>query len=913
MDKPTEMEADQLFSQALELSSAERTKFLDAACVDRPDLRNLVDELLATSSGDWDAVLEAGAEHQADWLHEAEGILTGEQPASRLGPYRLIGEIGRGGMGLVYLAERADGQFEQRVALKLVPRGSSPHRRQRFRQERQILASLDHPGIARLLDGGVTAEGLPFLAMEYVDGEPIDAYCTSRGLDLHGRITLFLDVCRAVSAAHRQLVIHRDLKPSNILVTDDATVKLLDFGIAKLLSDTSDDAGGHNGDKDRDGDEDRDGNNRDGGNRDDGTHLTVGPTRVMTPAYASPEQFLGHRITVASDVYQLGLLLYQILTGRLPYDVHTGTAADAQRMVCEVPPPKASSKVQTSNPSSENPSTDRDPTHGSQLVPWAKALRGDLDNILTKALAKDPEERYASVDALVDDLERHLSGRPVVARRPTPGYVATKFIRRNRWTVASAFAALGLVIGLTFEHTARIRQERDRAEEALAAAEQARKEAETLSTSLVDLFALANPDRRPDEPVDALDLLERSVEKVRTDLDAQPLVQARMLHTLGHIYNKLARTDRAVELLREALRVREARLPPDHPEVIESVDLLGIVLGRLQAFDEARALLERALTAREAGDDLEDLAATLNNLGNLHWRRSELEDAEALHRRALAIRESMPERDPVHIGDSANNLGVLLMAEERLLEAVHFLTRAAEAHVEAYGPAHPTPAVAFNNLGATEMRLGRWADAEKHLRQAVTAWRDAYGPSHVHTLRAEYNLANTLRRQGQTEEAQQMLRSILDRQRALNPRNDVDVARTLSVLGLILTDTGDFDAARDALDESLTLRTAFFGAEHRLSLLTRTHLARLQRLRGDAAGAESALRVIAELAEEAFDPSSASKAQVLYQLAVTLMERGQNQEARQWLEDCLDIQKTLLAPDHPDLVKTQNALERLAS
>ncbi|MCG8455580.1 MAG: serine/threonine protein kinase, partial [Holophagales bacterium] len=520
---PDDLQADRIFSRALELPPAEWPAFLDQACAGRPGLRRVVEELLDLATDSWDALFDGASAHQHGWLEEAEGTLRTDLPGQRLGPYRLLRELGRGGMGVVFLAERADGEFDQRVALKVVQLGASAGRLSRFRRERQILANLDDPRIARLLDGGVTVEGLPFLVMEYVAGQPIDRYCEARRLGLRRRLGLFLDVCHAVSAAHRQLVVHRDLKPSNILVTDEGTVKLLDFGIAKLLD------------------------------PEGGAEATAEWTRAMTPSYASPEQFLGRPITVASDIYQLGLLLYRLLSGRLPYDVGTGGASRAERLICEVAPPKPSAASRELVRSGAPESGAFPVVDPSGLAAWSRALRGDLDNIAGKALAKAPADRYGSVDALIDDIERHLDGRPVAARQPTLGYLAGKLVSRHRRAVAAACGVLVVVAGLVLSYTLQLRQERDRAEDARLAAERARDEAEALSSSLVDLFALADPERDEGDPVDAMELLERSVERVRDDLVKHPLAAARLLLTIGEIYTKLDRLETAAELLGEVM------------------------------------------------------------------------------------------------------------------------------------------------------------------------------------------------------------------------------------------------------------------------------------------------------------------------------------------------------------------------
>ena len=885
-DPPTpeeELEADRLLCRVLELAPSERSELLDRECSDRPRLRALVDELLATSTGAWDEVLDAGHGQQAEWLREAENALQNDQPISRLGPYRLIRELGRGGMGVVHLAQRDDGQFDQQVALKLLHLGSSAGRLARFRRERQILASLEHPGISRLLDGGVTPEGLPFLVMEYVDGRPIDRFVEEQQIGLRGRLALFLEVCRAVSAAHRQLVVHRDLKPSNVLVTRDGTVKLLDFGIAKLLS------------------------------SEEG-EMSVEWTRAMTPSYASPEQFLGRRITVASDVYQLGLMLFRLLAGRLPYDVQTGGLAEAERLICQQPTPKASSALRDTKHTDSRPSQSGDFPFFEQidLAAWTRALRGDLDNIVAKALAKAPADRYVSADALADDIERYLADQPVTARQPTLGYLAAKFLGRHRQAVAAGVAGVSLLAGLTINHGAQLRAERDRAEAALSVAETAREEAEALSRSLVGLFSLADPERGPSDPVDAIELLERSTDQVRSDLADQPLARARFLHALGEIYTKLDLKERATDVLREALDLRQEHLEAQHPAVIESTSQLGVLLGRLSRFDEGETLLLQVLEARrsslsQGSEDGELVAMALNNLGNLEWRRRRLGQAETYHRQAFELREAMPSPDPVRLGDSANNLGVLLNAQGRAEEALPFLRLAAEAHAQAFGPEHPTSAVALNNLSAAAKTLGRYRESEETARRTLAIWRRAYGSDHVRTLRAEYNVGNALVLQGRSAEGVEVLQSVTHR---LEGTGGADLARALSALSRGLMVLGDSAGAHENLARCFKIRESLLGEDHLLTLGTRARIGQVRRVEGRIDRAITELRQVLTALEGREDVDKLD-AWIHHELGLALESKNALSAAESALARAVALRKEVLPHGHPELAESERALARL--
>ena len=401
---------EELFHAALALEGAAREAFLEEACATDRGLRAEVERLLSAHARAGDFIGSPAVAPPATWAGAEEGA------GRRIGPYSIVRELGRGGMGAVYLAERADGQYQHRVALKLIKRGMDTEQvLARFRSERQILASLDHPNIARLLDGGSTDQGLPFFAMEYIEGEPIDTYAGRAGLSVEDRLRLFLQVCGAVAYAHQNLVIHRDIKPLNILVTSEGTPKLLDFGIAKVL---------HPGGEET---------------------STVTSMRLLTPEYASPEQVEGRHATTVSDVYALGVVLYELLTGRSPYRLRSRT------------PQEVVEAVRTTDP--ERPSQAGD----DEKV--RRRLRGDLDTILLTALRKEPGRRYQSVEQFGADVRRHLEGMPVLARPDTFGYRAGKFVRRNRVPVAAgSLVVLALVAGTVATayqaHQARVAQAR---------------------------------------------------------------------------------------------------------------------------------------------------------------------------------------------------------------------------------------------------------------------------------------------------------------------------------------------------------------------------------------------------------------------------------------------------------------------
>jgi len=527
---------DTLFAAALERPADERTAFLRASCGQDPSLYHEVLALLASDTEAASVLGESATDFAAPLLpglQEALGSETDLPAGARVGPYRIEGLLGRGGMGRVYLAERADGAFEKRVALKVVKRGMDTDEvLARFRRERQLLAGLDHPHIARLLDGGATEDGRPYLVMECVEGEPITAYADRHRLPLDARLALFEQIAEAVAYAHRNLVVHRDLKPSNILVTEDGQAKLLDFGIAKLLGD------------------------------DDAAHTREG-LRLLTPEYAAPEQVRGEAVTTATDVYALGVLLYELMTGRRPCDLAGPGLLARERALLHAEPPRPSAALVPEAAAARATTPER----------LRRRLNGDLDTIVLKALRREPERRYASVGALREDLRRAQRGLPVEARPESALYRAGKFVRRHRLGVAAATAFVLLLagsvvaLGLQQRQTAR---ERDRAEAARARAEQTAGFLEGLFDA-ADPFA---PERL--DTLRARDLLARGQAAAERDLAEQPLLQAQLLGAIGRAYTRLGLYAEAEAVLRralvrEALAINRAALGDDHPAVAFNV------------------------------------------------------------------------------------------------------------------------------------------------------------------------------------------------------------------------------------------------------------------------------------------------------------------------------------------------------
>jgi eukaryotic-like serine/threonine-protein kinase len=643
-------QVEAVFEDALEIPAGARSPFLERTCAGDEELRHEVDSLLESHGSAGTFLDNSDPFFSKEDLTENDSFL---QSGTTIDHYRIVQEIGRGGMGAVYLAERADAEFEKQVAIKLIKRGMDTDSVLRhFRNERQILASFDHPNIARLFDGGTTGDGLPYFVMEYVEGVPIDEYCNKHSLSISERLKLFREACAAVSYAHRHLVIHRDIKRTNILVTADGVPKLLDFGIAKILQ------------------------------RGHGAQplATMTGLRLMTPEYASPEQIRGEAVTTASDVYSLGVVLYELLTGSSPYPFTSRAPRDLERAITEQEPTRPSTAVPASDPKA--------------AIPNRKSLRGDLDNIVLMALRKEPERRYASVEQFSEDIRRHLEARPVMARKDTIVYRAAKFARRNKAVMATAalvFVSLvcGIIATSWEAHRARTQEIAAKTQEAAAKAEKARAE-----RRFADVRQLAHSllfdyhDAIKDLP-GATRVRERLVKDALANLDklaAEAQGDSVLQRELAAAYERLGDVrgqaygaslgDRAgaTESYRKALQIREALVQSSSRDLQSKSELAGIYskLGvELEDTSEAaRGLeyLQKSLAVYtelsvQAPDDWQvetDLAEIHNAIGGALEDRSEMADALEHHRTALTIREKLLGIKPA---DHANRRGLSVSYE----------------------------------------------------------------------------------------------------------------------------------------------------------------------------------------------------------------------------------------------------------
>lgn len=822
--------AKQILSDLLDADPADRDAWLKDQCDDAA-LRAEVESLLeAYEHGPLSVDAEA-----ADWMGEAgpgsDASRSGLGPdpplaGTSLGKYRLLDEIGIGGMSVVYRAERTDADVEQVVAVKLLQRRLyAENAEQRFRAERQVLASLDHPNIAQFLDGGVTEGGRPYLVMEHVDGTPITEYAEAYDLDLEARLDLLAQVMEAVQAAHRRLVVHRDLKPSNVLVTETEPgpqVKLLDFGIAKLL--------------------------------DDSLPVTRPQTRtgrpLLTPSYAAPEQVSEGEVTTATDVYQLGVLAYELLSGARPFDLEGKSLTEIERLVTESEPLPASER-----------------TTEQGVAP--DQLRGDLDVILEKTLRTEPARRYASVEALNADLQRYRDGAPVDARPATLGYRTKKFVQRNTLGigVATAFLIVVAVAGTMLV------QQRNRAQR------EAQK-AERVSSFLTTLFGAAMPAEAQGDTVTARELMREGRERLGT-LKDQPAVQAQMMYVLGRTHRQLALYDEAERLLRRSLERRRAVYGDPHPEVAQSLNELALFLRDQGEYAAADSLLQEVVETRRQlhGAQHPSVAAALMDRTFVLRQRGRYEAAERSIRRAVTIQRAHHGAPSAELAEGLYNLAAVLRDQGQYAES-ESVQRQSLSMIRrlADGP-HPGVAVNLNNLALLLKEQGKYAAADSVYRQALAAQKALYRPSHPEVITALSNLVEVKFGRNQLAEADSLCRHVLALRRERDAADHPLYATDLEMLGDIRRAQGRFEEADSLYRAALDIfRSAYEGKHQNIAntIWDRGHL----KLKQDSLGAaQRLLRRALTIQRAVSDSPTESLGDILADLATVARKQGREERA----------------------------------
>jgi serine/threonine-protein kinase len=768
---------EEVFLDALERDVSGRHAFVVESTKDDPSLAPEVEAMLAAHEESLALALEAQL-IDAPSHHDVPEILG---PDVRIGPYRLVEHIGRGGMGDVFRAERVDGEFTQTVAIKLLRTNTvTPEVLRRFRFERQVLARLEHAHIARLIDGALTPDGRPYLVMELVGGRPITAYCDEARLAIDARLALFRTVCGAVQYAHRHLIVHRDLKPSNILVTASGDVKLLDFGLAKLLApDESVPA-----------------------------NTTQTTSRVLTPDYASPEQVRGERITTATDVYALGLLLYELLSGVRAQTTMSASLVELERRVCIEEPPRPSDALASGT--REQVAARVAARGGGRLDRLRRHLRDELDTIVASALRKDPSRRYSSVEQLSDDVGRHVSGLPVLARADTFGYRARKFVRRHRVGVgASAAIVLSIGAGLTFALTGLVRAQRAE-QRALDEATAARH----VSDFLVQLFRVSDPNETRGNSVTARELLDRGADRITTQLDSVPTVQARLLRTMSQAYRELGLYDPALKLAEQALPRQRQQFGDSSVEVARSLNELASLHSRRGEYAKARDLGLQSLALQQRIFPTDSLAGVLNNLAIVYGQLGETDSARVMFERVLPIRERVLGPDHLTVHGALSNLAVVYGQLGRNGEAQPLLERAYAIARKHNGDEHVLVAGTLDNLANLHLAEGRLDTARVLSNRALAIREKILPPAHPLIATSLNNLGSILLEAGDVAGAKPLFERALDiRERSLGPNHTL-VATALTNVGLARYALGEKSEARAPLERALRILEANVSPDH---------------------------------------------------------------------------------------------------
>lgn len=887
------LKLQEIVDKVTALPSDERGRYVEDACVEWPTLRPQVDALLAALEG-----TSFNSELIARSLAES-AVAEHPTPGTRVGPYRILEMIGQGGMGAVYRAVRDDDEYRKEVAIKVVSGGLYlPALRQRFLRERQILANLEHPNIARLLDGGTTQEGLPYVVMEYVSGKPIDRYCREAKdggeIGQRDKIELMVQVARAVDYAHRHLVVHRDLKPDNIYVTAEGVPKLLDFGIAKALA--PEEAGIDSA-------------------------RTIDAARLMTPAYASPEQVRGEVVTTATDVYQIGMVLYLLLTGKTPFQADAKMRMGVlEQMICETPPAR--------------PGCDR-----------------DLDQIVLHALEKDPTRRYASAGAMADDLERYLHGFPVEARPASVFYRAAKFVRRNKLAVGAAAVLVLVLVGfmsaLTVE-VGRVKQQRD-------LATQQRDSANQIANFLVNIFSAPDPTHARGRNLSARDLLDRGAQTIQAQNTIDPEVKDRLLTTLAKSYDSLGEFDRALGLYRQLLQLRQRRYGELSKEYVEALGNVAYADLEAENYDDMMQVLPRwvaltrevngdysqeaenalgvmaldsalqgdfqraesseqqvlAITRKLNGDSSPQTLRVYSSLGLIQEYRGEDDRAEASYRAVLNALEKGDWQNSeyvIWILDTRGKLGCVLTEEGRYPEAEVFLRDVVERERKILGTHNSQVGDAEINAGFLDASTARYEQAEKLFKDAIAIHSEVLGPHSLWVGGDEDQLARLYIFEGKYDLAEPLLEksiaNLSSMTRAAGAQHLGEhpvVARALRHLGIVQMHEHKYAEAEESLHRALEGESTYNSPTSPYAGQDYQTLGEILEAEGKQADAEANMRKALNIYLTTAQLFLHNRAVTQENLGELLLKEHRNAEARTMLNEAVAILQKELPPTAPAL------------
>ena len=843
----------EIVAEALEREPPVRGAYLDEACAENVILRLEVESLLA-------------AFDDSDGLFDIDAAEPSTQPGN-VGPYRLIRELGVGGMGQVWLAEQTE-PVRRLIALKLIRAGifdaALVHR---FQAERQSLAIMDHPAIAKVFDAGTTPTGQPYFAMEYVAGLPITDYCDEKKLGIPDRLRLFFQVCEGVQHAHQKAILHRDLKPSNILVVEvdgKPRPRIIDFGLAKAIAPSEP---GH-------------------------TFFTHHGVFLGTPGYMSPEQTDPEMrdIDTRADVYSLGVLLYELLTGFLPFDTTDWKKQkldEVLRQLRDSDPRRPSSKVVENR----NVSSARAAARGVDARHLFKLLRGDLDWIALKALEKDRERRYGSAFELAADIERHLENRPVAARPPSSAYRLRKYIRRNRTPVAVLAGIFAMLIAFGITQTIQLRRitkERDRADR--------------ITGFMTNMFKVSDPSEARGNSITAREILNKAAKDVDSGLIKDPELQAQMMFEMGSVFKNLGLYDRARMLLTQSLQIRRRVLGPNNPDTLNSLNTLAKTVYLQGRYAEAEKMFHEALDIRRRvlGAEHPDTLQSQSDLAEDVSVQGRYTDAEKLRRETYETRRRVLGPEHPSTLDSMGNLAISLEDLGRNADGEKLWRETLEARRRVLGREHQVTLETMNNLALNLEREDRYLDAEKLERETIDARRRILGPEHPDTLDSMSNLARFLGRQGRYADCEKQLWEVLEIQRRVDGPEHPDTLDTLSDLAATISAEHRFAEAEKLQRELLEVRVRVLGPEAPDTLQARTGLSNMLTQEGHYDQAEKLLSETLEIQRRLDGPDNPRTVKSVYNMACLKAQMGKREEAFQFLAESVEHGMTPRRAQHLD-------------
>lgn len=845
-----------IIDEALKLPASRRETYIEQECGDNPVLKSEVTLMLESifqsegwleNPGDYKEIFVEDISNDLDQLTSQRELIGVE-----VGSYSVKEKLGEGGMGAVYLAERSDGAFEHRVALKVIRRGSATQSNiQRFEQERNILASLSHPGIARLFDGGITEDGFPYLIMEYIDGRPIDEYCKEERLSLNERIDLFKNVLKAVRHAHENLIVHRDLKPANILVTKKRQVKILDFGISKILEPNP------------------------------SAPLTQNRARLLTPRYAAPEQVRQQPVTTSTDLYALGVIFYRLLAEVHPFDFSNISQYETEQKILNEEPEAPSSKVQSSSPV------------------LAHKLRGDLDAIALKAIRKETNQRYRVANEFLDDLQRYQQNLPVSACRDSAKYRSRKFLKRHKSAIGIAAGIVIMIISFATFYTWQITQERN----------QARIEAEKakeISSFLTEIFQTRNPMYEPGGTPSAVTLLEGGENRIQ-ELEQQPAVQAQLLNVIGRAYQSLGQFQKAESLLVKSLEIRKEIYPPTHPELGTGFSSLASLFGKTGNFSKAGSLHSKALNIRRAslGNSHLLTAESLNNLGVVNTNVGKYETADSTFQEALTIYRRTTGNNEEKIARVLSNRGSIYRELGNYGKAETLFREALEIWKDTHGDIHPSTAEGYNDLALVHNHMGNIKTADSLYQKALAIKKELYPASHPSISHTLDNIGVMYGKEGDLEKAENYLLKALEMRRKILADDAPKLAASFNNVGRLYKEMGNYKQAEHYLNKALEIDKKIYGPDHPYVGGDLKNLGHVFKSLDDLETSKNYFNRALTIFQEVLPPSHRYITETQFSLGDILIKLHKPADARAVLESLLNTQQENLPEGHVETARTK--------